>query len=122
MYWIELAFTGLWSLLWKFGLFAGVGTLGVLWFLKGPFWKDIGLHVAIGALVAFFSYSYGVWDGGSRIKKQADVRTQYEVDNAERTRAQADAETSDPDAARGIIDRLLKRPQGTDCNDRRQHC
>lgn len=122
MDWISLLFTGLWPLLWKFGLGFGLVAGGIAWWYFSPIFKKEGLFVAAAAAIWMSAYGLGVRDEHARIYKQAEVRTEQSVREALRTRELADAETRGPEPARSVIDRLLRRPKAADCYDRSQPC
>lgn len=121
MGWLTLLFTGLWPLLWKFGIGLGLVAGGVAWWYFSPIFKKVGLYVAAGAAIWMSAYGLGVHDEHARVIKQAELRTEQAVEDALRTRAKADAEVSDDRPAGGIRSWLRGKPD-PDCNDRSQHC
>jgi hypothetical protein len=103
-------FSGLWPLVWHFGLGFGVMGLALAWWWFVPIGKKSALWVAFTAGVITVSYTAGVKNGEYRVQAEWDAAVSREVESGAAARAAAERNVSPTPGVRGK--KLDRRDRG----------
>lgn len=92
--------TGLWPLVWHFGIGFGVTGIALLvafepWIPLLPIIRKTALWVAFTAVVITFTYAIGVKNGEARIQAQWDIAVANEIERGNQERVNAERDIPD---------------------------